>query len=247
MEKYKTCNGCKQNLPYSSFSKKTGPKAAKSGLRSRCKSCEIAAYKDYRKRNPEKVRETKRNWVKKNPDKKAEMDKKHAEKNKEKISAYQKEYREKNADAIKAQQKIWRAENKEAKAKSDREWALRNPDAVAAASKRYRERHPEKAKDNTKRYAAKNPEVRRQSIQRRRARLAQAEIKDIKLRDLKRILSRPCAYCGALSQHIDHVIPIARGGGHKIGNLIGSCQRCNQSKGAQLVSEWKLRRKKLGY
>lgn len=61
----KYCNGCKKDLPIAEFSPRI--KDGKRVQRSRCKSCETAAARDYRQRNPEKRRETKRKWAKKNP------------------------------------------------------------------------------------------------------------------------------------------------------------------------------------
>jgi len=57
--------------------------------------------------------------------------------------------------------------------------------------------------------------------------------------ELKKIYSSPCAYCAAPSEHIDHIVPISRGGTHSIGNLTGACASCNLSKGAKFITEWK--------
>lgn len=54
-----------------------------------------------------------------------------------------------------------------------------------------------------------------------------------------------CAYCGkqltleASDTCVDHVIPIAKGGNNEDKNLVMACRRCNSSKGAKLLSEWK--------
>lgn len=51
-----------------------------------------------------------------------------------------------------------------------------------------------------------------------------------------------CQYCGTKQNktgwHLDHVIPLARGGVHTRENVVVSCASCNQSKGARLLSEW---------
>ena len=39
--------------------------------------------------------------------------------------------------------------------------------------------------------------------------------------------------CTAPSEHVDHVIPVASGGSHDRGNLRGSCQHHNLSRGAR--------------
>lgn len=48
-----------------------------------------------------------------------------------------------------------------------------------------------------------------------------------------------CAYCGAAGDlHIEHVVPISKGGTHSIGNIVPSCPRCNYSKHAHEVESW---------
>lgn len=48
-----------------------------------------------------------------------------------------------------------------------------------------------------------------------------------------------CAYCGGLGQlHIEHVIPISKGGTHVLGNVVPACERCNYSKQAHDVEAW---------
>lgn len=52
-----------------------------------------------------------------------------------------------------------------------------------------------------------------------------------------------CAYCGAPDEiHMEHVIPLSRGGRHAIGNVLPACAGCNLNKQADFVSEWKLRK-----
>ena len=48
-----------------------------------------------------------------------------------------------------------------------------------------------------------------------------------------------CTYCGTTRHpHVDHVIPISRGGTNMFENLTTACGRCNQSKGSKLLAEW---------
>jgi len=50
-----------------------------------------------------------------------------------------------------------------------------------------------------------------------------------------------CAYCKtclAEKYHIDHVLPISRGGNNNMNNLVVSCAACNLSKGQKLLGEW---------
>lgn len=247
MQEYKTCNKCKQILHKENFRKKTGPKANKDGLYSRCKKCCAEDNRDYRNRNLEKIKATKKTWRKNNPEKVAQMHQSYYQKNKKKIAAYNKQYRIKNADKLRKQAKSWRESNKEAKAISDKRWAQENKDKVRLASKRYRANNPEKAAANVARYVSKNPQVAINIRTRRRARIKGNKIYKVTAKDLRKIMLKNCAYCGSASAHLDHVIPISRGGQHRVGNLIASCAKCNQSKSAMLVSEWKLRKHKNGY
>lgn len=49
-----------------------------------------------------------------------------------------------------------------------------------------------------------------------------------------------CTYCGADDGpfHLDHVLPVVRGGRSISKNLVVACARCNTSKGAKTLSEW---------
>ena len=48
-----------------------------------------------------------------------------------------------------------------------------------------------------------------------------------------------CAYCGATGNlHIEHLIPVAKGGTHTLGNIIPACQRCNLSKATKEAEQW---------
>lgn len=58
----------------------------------------------------------------------------------------------------------------------------------------------------------------------------------------KILSSGQCSYCGDRGPvEIDHIIPIARGGAHREGNLAPACRNCNQSKLSKLLYEWRKR------
>lgn len=247
MEEYKTCTKCKQILSVENFGIKTGPKASKDGRRPRCKKCSSEDHKEYRKKNRDKVRQTKNNWAAKNKEKVAQMNRTYQLKNQTKLAEYNKKYYQENSEKLRAQSKEWRTKNKDRKTEMDKKWAKENSDKIRLASKRYREKNPERASANALRYARKNPEVKRQVAQKRRAKLKGVSSFKVTGKDIRSILRNDCVYCNSKSEHIDHVIPIARGGHHGIGNLVASCAKCNQSKNKMLIMEWRLRKKKDGY
>lgn len=54
-----------------------------------------------------------------------------------------------------------------------------------------------------------------------------------------------CAYCGVSIYweverdiHVDHVMPLSRGGSNRPDNLALVCQDCNLSKGRRTLGEW---------
>lgn len=62
----------------------------------------------------------------------------------------------------------------------------------------------------------------------------------VSTREARKIISSPCANCGTLDNiHLDHIIPLSRGGRHSVGNLQPLCQYCNLSKNNKLQIEWR--------
>ena len=51
-----------------------------------------------------------------------------------------------------------------------------------------------------------------------------------------------CAYCDCnlteTKKHLDHIVPLKRGGSNWVANLAWACRHCNTSKGDKLLSEW---------
>lgn len=105
---------------------------------------------------------------------------------------------------------------------------------------------PEARKAAAAAWLAANPERRRAIAAADKARRRAAPGPGIRSRDWLRLLRRHCgrcAYCGTAGPlHMDHVVPIVRGGQHAIGNVLPACAGCNLSKHAALLVEWRRRR-----
>jgi len=56
-----------------------------------------------------------------------------------------------------------------------------------------------------------------------------------------------CFWCGDgvdMSGHLDHVLPIYRGGTNNSSNLVASCKKCNLTKGTEIIqitNEWTIK------
>lgn len=47
-------------------------------------------------------------------------------------------------------------------------------------------------------------------------------------------LGNHCVYCGGLYEHLDHFMPLSKGGKHALSNLVPSCKSCNLSKNSKI-------------
>ena len=131
-----------------------------------------------------------------------------------------------------------------------RRWRENNPERAAEVVAAFRERNPNAGKEATKRHYYADIEHSRQLLRNRahlrRARMANNGVFGVTTKDIRRLLSQPCAYCGSTeSPTVDHIIPIARGGRHSVGNLQCLCASCNFSKNDSLMVEFRYRKRKV--
>ena len=110
-------------------------------------------------------------------------------------------------------------------------------------SKKWRASNPDKTRQYHQEYAQVNFEQERirhrEKAHKRRAEIKGNGVFKVLPKEMKRLISTPCANCGSLDNiTIDHVLPIARGGRHSIGNLQSLCGSCNFSKGKKTMTEW---------
>lgn len=120
-----------------------------------------------------------------------------------------------------------------------------------AILRQQRERHranPEAKREQTRQWQAANPErvrgYKRRNKHRRRAAVGDYSRRDIEA--LLRIQRSECAGCACsivAGFHVDHVIPLARGGANYCGNLQLLCKPCNLTKSDRLPIEWRRARR----
>lgn len=172
-----------------------------------CKVCRRARAKAYRDANLDAVRAQDRERSKRRDHKPA-----------------QRKYRDANRDKINAKSRAARAADPEAARAKDAAYYRRNPESFAAASRRWK---------------AANPDKLRQYDEQRRARRAGATLGPVDFRAL--YAAHPdCYLCGLPltgETHMDHVIPLVKGGAHSMDNLRPTHATCNLSKGNRLLSE----------
>ena len=135
----------------------------------------------------------------------------------------------------------WWAANAEKNREIGRLWREANPEKVREHSRRWFAANPEKSREANRRWFAANPEKFREYAARRRVRLEGNGVYVVSDKDMRRLQQQPCAHshlspCDG-DMHLDHVIPVSRGGTHGIGNLQILCQRHNISKHDRLEAE----------
>lgn len=127
--------------------------------------------------------------------------------------------------------------------------ATRCPDRNIIGKRRraetWRRKHPELFKARIGKWRKKNLTKLAESARRRRSKKNGNGVFLVTRGDYQRAWLRQdgrCYMCWRpLEKHaqIDHVIPIARGGRHAIGNLLWACRDCNRRKQARLLVEVK--------
>jgi len=139
------------------------------------------------------------------------------------------EYYLANREKYKAETKRRYRENRQAAIEYARQWRQKNPEKVKEYHERYRERYPEK-----ERLRHIDKQLRRNALKKNNG------VFKVRAKDLSKIYSMPCTCCGSRGKiHVDHVIPIAKGGVHGVGNLQPLCESCNTSKADKYMIEWK--------
>ena len=125
--------------------------------------------------------------------------------------------------------KNYRIKNKVNISKKKRESYLKNKDKVLEKCAKYYSENKEKRKAYSQ--SPRGIAVRKNSVYRRRAIMKKGDVKSI---DIQRLIesSARCYWCNnkLIEAHIDHYIPLSKGGLHTLSNLVVSCPSCNHKK-----------------
>lgn len=156
-----------------------------------------------------------------------------------------KNYRINNPGKVQELTKIWKANNPDVVASMRKRWKQENPEKVLASNKRYYEKNRKQFAEMAKIWRAKNPEKVTEFKAAHRARKKAAPTYFITNKEKWKLRNDPCFYCGQPAKHLDHIIPLSRGGNHSIGNLAPACVRCNTSKNDKTIMEWRIWQRKM--
>lgn len=191
--------------------------AAENRLRGDCKACVLEQQSAYRREHPEQKRTASRVYYLKNQEKR------------------------------KADARRWRQEHPKEVIAYRRKYQLEHPDKNAARAHAHylihQERYRENARAHFQRRKAETKEQRNAAARAYYARKKGA-IGSHTAEDVKLIFNSQrgcCWWCGCQlgdKYHVDHRIPIMRGGSNAPENLCVTCPPCNLSKHDRLPQEW---------
>lgn len=231
---------------------------SKDGLRGQCRDCIHAWRLQYYADHKQEAIEYATQWNQEHPNKRKEYVHRYYETHKEYISEYNRlwwqEHPEMSAEysrrhyaqdpeKYRIKSRRWHREHKNKANAYARRWYRRNREQRRKYSQRYRKEHKAERAETYRRWARKNPDKLKANNARRRARKAKASgthsPRDIVLQYESQ--NGLCWWCGKPvgdSYHIDHRIPLSRGGSDAPSNLVISCPECNHSKYNKMPWEW---------
>lgn len=224
----KQCTKCTAVKPASEFSP---DRRARDGLQGRCRKCCRAAFRERYYSDVGAARGKSRDYYRRNPDI---------------VLASNARSRARHPESVAAAKAAWWRTSMSNPAFAERQRQKRAGRSAdkAAYDRAYREKNAERRSQQIAEWRARNPERRRATLLAYKARRRSVEsVGDSTPAVHAWLISQPrtCFWCGkdcAADFHVDHYMPLARGGRHEVSNLVIACPRCNVSKNAKHPSEF---------
>jgi 5-methylcytosine-specific restriction endonuclease McrA len=203
--------------------------------------------REYRSTRPE-YKEKARQWRLNNLDKCKEYGRTKYERHREKLKARQRTYNLKRREAMHDYNQRYHAEHREECQQRDREYHAAHREERNAKARQWAAEHVEERKAWGEEYRRKNLEAIKARNRNRYAQLRSLEgthtAADIE--DLFTVQGGKCAGCKkplrksgkSKTFHVDHVMPVIRGGSNDASNLQLLCPRCNIQKKAKTPEQW---------
>jgi hypothetical protein len=142
---------------------------------------------------------------------------------------------------INKRSKKWRESNPERHLNNTREWYQKNPEYKKNYNRQYYQENQERCKAQARKWAKDNPDKCLERNRRRKAMVKGARIEKLPYRYEQKLFAEQmglCWYCFQKMEwpldrekvHLEHKIPLVRGGDHGMSNLCLTCADCNRRK-----------------
>lgn len=188
-------------------------KKSPSGFASRCITCKLEYARAYRESRKDALAAWQRDRRERDPETIRRLAREYRARVKEKARLWQRKRRETHREDVRQQNRASYARHKEHYAAYNKMYRRQNRDIVNAAASRHKARKLAAEGNHT------GDDIKRQYEQQR----------------------GKCYYCGkkvGKNYHVDHVVPLSRGGSNGPDNLVIACPSCNISKRDKLPHEW---------
>jgi 5-methylcytosine-specific restriction endonuclease McrA len=253
----KKCSRCGEVKAASEFGKNA---TRKDGLYDQCKACCLAyreAHRKelaergrvYRQQHPETRLESERAYRETHRKELLERsrvynqthyEEKHKRKqaynqdHREELNQHARGYRLANPDKVLASKEAYKMTHREEIKEYTRSYRQSNPDKLAAASRAYRQSNRDKLAAASHAYRQMNREKVLDWIACRRARKLAATVEPVSRARVYERDGGRCHICHKKVQtkgwHLDHLIPLSKGGEHSYRNVAVACPKCNMSR-----------------
>lgn len=217
----KWCSRCRRELPHdvAHFG---------SSLKAPCRECRARLARERRQANPGRHKEATRRYREANPEKVAAALARWRSDNREALEQYHRRYR--------LQKRDWLNQRQLARYPAD-------PEKFREAHKKWLASNANHIRDYKRRYNTKNRERVHAWLRTRKARRAGAAGRHSGAGILRQLELQGglCFYCGeplGEDRHVDHFIPLARGGSNGPENIVLACASCNMRKHTKMPWEF---------
>lgn len=212
----KTCKNCNLEKPFDEFhlSKKD-----KDGRVVFCKKCKSEKDRKYYHENRERLIRKSSEYYSDNKEKVSIANKKYREKNKDRKKKSDADYAKKNSEKVALIKAKWAKNNRE----KCKKWSKNNPEKSSAFIAQWKKDNKDKVRAYGDRRRAKKNET-------------SGEYSSDDIHEIKKLQKYKCAYCPKSIRkkyHVDHIIPLAKGGSNYRKNIQVTCPKCNLKKNSK--------------
>ena len=154
------------------------------------------------------------------------------------VSLCNAEYRKAHSKEASDYNKNYQQENKEELAAKHKDYIKKTRSKTSLRQHNWYKENQELTKERTRVAKLNNPLRYQNYANRRRAQKISSHVENFDSNHIILKYGNKCCYCGGKFEHIDHYMPLSKGGGHTLENVRPACRNCNLTKNNKTPEEW---------